>query len=139
VLVAAAQPEQFDVPFAVQVALLHDTLEDTATTLEELQERYGNEVAAAVLALSKNERLPKKERMPDSVARTKPLQKEVAMVRLADRITNLQAPDKGDDNTEIKRYQQESRLILEELRFANQFLANRLQEKIEAYTEFIKD
>ena len=40
---------------AVQCALLHDTLEDTKATFEELSERFGVAVADGVLALSKSD------------------------------------------------------------------------------------
>lgn len=36
------------------VAVLHDTLEDTAITLEEIESGFGTEVAAAIVALTKN-------------------------------------------------------------------------------------
>lgn len=41
-------------PAAKIVALLHDTLEDTATTFHELTERFGDEIAFEVRLLSKN-------------------------------------------------------------------------------------
>ena len=46
--------EEFDLDFAVQVALLHDIIEDTATTYDELAEHFGSKVADGVLALTKN-------------------------------------------------------------------------------------
>lgn len=41
-------------PDAKIVALLHDTLEDTATTFHELTERFGDEIAFEVRLLSQN-------------------------------------------------------------------------------------
>jgi guanosine-3',5'-bis(diphosphate) 3'-pyrophosphohydrolase len=43
-------------------AVLHDTLEDTETTFEELKERFGAAVAAVVLEVTDDKSLPKKER-----------------------------------------------------------------------------
>ena len=40
-------------PEQVQAALLHDVVEDTPATLEEVQSRFGAEVAATVAALTK--------------------------------------------------------------------------------------
>ena len=37
------------------VALLHDTVEDTAATVEQIQSLFGEEVAAAVAAMTKGE------------------------------------------------------------------------------------
>lgn len=43
-----------ETPTAKVVALLHDTLEDTATTFHELTERFGDEIAFEVRLLSQN-------------------------------------------------------------------------------------
>lgn len=138
VLAAHAEAERFDVVFAIQVALLHDTVEDTDTTFEELEERFGKDITTAVRALTKDESLPKNQGVPDSVQRIKPLQKEVWIVKLADRITNLQTPDYNEDNDEIKRYLGESKMILLELGEANAFLGKRLAEKIEEYKKWVR-
>ena len=50
-------------------ALLHDTLEDTATDYDELAALFGERVAAAVVLLTKNVMLPKKQREEDYVQR----------------------------------------------------------------------
>lgn len=133
ILTASGPQESFDLAFAVEVALLHDTIEDAGATVEELEQHFGSAVATAVMALSKNEKLSKEKAIPDSVQRIKELRKEVWMVKLADRITNLQVPDKDDDEEEIKRYRSESEMILRELGPAHPLLAARLQEKIEEY------
>jgi len=80
ILMAFTDKQDFDLDFAVQVALLHDTLEDTSTTFEELEGRFGSEIAVAVAALSKNDALPKKERMLDCLTRIQKLRKEVRAV-----------------------------------------------------------
>ncbi len=45
--------EEFDCEFAVQVALLHDLLEDTSTTFDEIKEVFGENIARAVLPYQK--------------------------------------------------------------------------------------
>jgi hypothetical protein len=52
ILVAASHTNDFNLTYAVQVALLHDTIEDTETTFHEVKERFGEDIAIAVLALS---------------------------------------------------------------------------------------
>ena len=69
VMVAAPQSTDFDLEFALQVALLHDVIEDTPTTLEEVRGYFSEPVAEAVLALTKNELLPANEQIPDSLKR----------------------------------------------------------------------
>ena len=59
------------------------------------------------------------------------------MVKLSDRITNLQPPPKYWDKEKIKKYRNESFLILEKLGEANQYLAERLQIKIAEYRKYL--
>ncbi|WP_242499260.1 HD domain-containing protein [Flavobacterium sp. 140616W15] len=107
ILIAASNTKEFDLNFATQIALLHDTLEDTATTFDELELEFGIEIAKGVSALTKNGNLPKEERMLDSLNRISSQRKEVWAVKLADRITNLQKPPKTwnslkKENTKMK-------------------------------------
>jgi guanosine-3',5'-bis(diphosphate) 3'-pyrophosphohydrolase len=135
ILVAGSQTDPFDLGFAVQVALLHDTLEDTATTFEELAFRFGYAIAEAVSALSKDAELPKAQQMADSLLRIKKLRPEVSAVKLADRITNLQRPPQHWDQAKIKRYLEEAGQILAALREGNAYLARRLEGKIMEYAK----
>ena len=137
VLIAGFNTPNFDLGFAVQVALLHDTIEDTATDFEELNSKFGFEVAKAVSALSKNETLPKEQRMKDCLIRIKKLQPEVWAIKLADRITNLQPPPPDWGKEKRIKYQEEARLILSELGSGNEYLAKRLEAKIEQYGSYI--
>ena len=117
--------------------MLHDTIEDTSTTFDELNNIFGVEIANAVSALTKNESLPKKNQMQDSLDRIKKLQKEVWAVKLAERITNLQsAPPHWNKEKKIK-YKNEARIILNELQDGNKFLAGRLKASIEMYEKFV--
>jgi len=122
---------------AVACAVLHDTLEDTATTSEEIAARFGGDVAAGVRALSKDAALPKQQRMADSLARIRAQPREVWLVKLADRIVNL-GPPPGDWATEKRRaYQAEARDILSALAEASPYLAGRIDARIAAYSAFI--
>jgi guanosine-3',5'-bis(diphosphate) 3'-pyrophosphohydrolase len=50
-------------------AVLHDTIEDTETTPEELEKRFGPEVRSLVLEVTDDKRLPKEERkLGDKIA-----------------------------------------------------------------------
>ena len=123
---------------AVQCALLHDVIEDTAVTYDQIEAEFGGEVAAGVLALSKNPLLPhKNEQMADSLARIKTQPAAVWLVKLADRITNLKPPPKHWDREKIKNYRAEAELILAELGAVNQYLTDRLKEKIAHYERYL--
>jgi len=121
----------------VQVALLHDTIEDTATDFHELENKFGIDIAEAVSALSKNDTLPKDRRMQDSLDRIKALPTEVWSVKLADRITNLQPPPSHWDNEKKIKYHHEAQKILDTLASGNAYLSTRLASRIKEYETFI--
>lgn len=118
----------------VQCALLHDVIEDTKITYDEVVNQFGVDVADGVLALSKNLKLSGKiKQMEDSLARIKQQPIEIWMVKLADRITNLQPPPDHWNEEKINSYREEAKLIVRHLGAANRFLAARLQSKIASY------
>lgn len=120
-------------------AVLHDTIEDTEATFESIRNLFGNEVAEGVLALTKNETLETKElQMLDSLERIKKQPKEVWAVKLADRICNLYAPPHYWKNEKKEKYIEEALLIHSHLKDGNNYLAQRLLEKIERYKSFIQ-
>ncbi len=122
----------------VLCALLHDSIEDTSTTYKDIEEIFGSEIADGVLSLTKNKDLPSKaEQMQDSINRIKKQPKAVWMVKLCDRITNLQPPPNHWNKEKIAKYQNEARFILAQLGEASQFLAERLQKKIDAYDQYL--
>ncbi|MEM6807553.1 MAG: HD domain-containing protein, partial [Bacteroidota bacterium] len=115
-----------------------DTIEDTDTSYEEVEESFGSDVAQAVSALSKDKQLPtKSEQMEDSLDRILRLSKEVAIVKLADRISNLQGPPYHWSKEKAAAYREEAILIHEKLGQSNFYLAQRLKEKIKAYQNFL--
>lgn len=119
---------------ALCCAVLHDVIEDTGVTCEVLDERFGASVAAGVQALTKDDRLPtKRAQLLDSLDRIERQPIEVWMVKMADRIVNLQPPPPQWTVEQIGRYREEAELILERLEDANRPLADRLGEKIGRY------
>ena len=137
-LLAAVYTEGgYNVDFAMQCALLHDTIEDTETTFEDIEKQFGTKVANGVWALTKNQALDKALQMADSLQRIRQQPKEVWAVKLADRITNLQKPPKHWSHEKCVKYQQEACLILDGLSGGNDFLEKLLKQKIEDYLQFI--
>jgi (p)ppGpp synthase/HD superfamily hydrolase len=121
---------------AVQCALLHDTVEDTATSIDEVTEGFGADVAAGVAALSKNEALPKEDRMADSLRRILEQPPEIAVVKLADRITNMSEPPHYWSKEKRAAYRAEATKIADALGARCPVLDARLRAKIEAYAAF---
>ena len=138
IIMASADTGNFDLGFAVQVALLHDTMEDTSTSFSELEHGFGVEIAKAVSSLTKNKELPQELRLMDCLTRIKKLPAEVWAIKLADRITNLQPPPPDWDREKRIKYQKEVRIILGELKDGNAFLARRLEAKIGEYGNYIQ-
>ena len=73
----------------LSAALLHDTLEDTDTTPEELQRAFGPEVAAVVAEVSDDKALPKAERKRLQIENAPDISRRAKLVKLADKICNL--------------------------------------------------
>ncbi|MFT5168236.1 MAG: (p)ppGpp synthase/HD superfamily hydrolase [Saprospiraceae bacterium] len=127
VLTAYYSGNKFDINFAIQTAILHDTIEDTTTDYNELKTEFGEQIATAVQALTKDEKLPsKRERMVDSLNRINQLDNEVGLVKLADRIINLQSPPGHWDDNKISNYLEEAKMIAETLKDKNEYLINTL-------------
>lgn len=125
--------------FSITCALLHDVIEDTTFTYDNIFDEFGLEVADGVEALTKDKTLAsKQEQMSDSINRILTQGYELQMVKLADRITNLQTPPKHWDNDKKKAYLKEAKFIYSCLKNSNLYLSTRLKEKIESYNEFIK-
>ncbi len=123
---------------ALLCAILHDTIEDTTVSHEDLVKLFSTEVANGVQALTKESRLvTKRERMIDSLERIKTQAPEIWVVKLADRIANLGKPPKHWSKEKRQAYQEEGQLILDYLGEANPNMAQRLAEKIEAYGGYI--
>lgn len=134
ILLAYHQNPNFDLDFTLQTAILHDTIEDTDTTFKEIKLLFGNNIAKAVQALSKNAKLiTKKEKIMDSLFRINELNKEVGMVKIADRITNLQTPPKHWNKEKIINYIVEAKLIATSLKNTHDYLNKRLDLKIKEY------
>lgn len=86
VLIAEANITEVDVLCA---ALLHDTIEDTATTATELSAEFGPTVSAIVLEVSDDKTLPKAARKRLQIEHAAELSLAAKWVKLADKICNL--------------------------------------------------
>ena len=70
-------------------ALLHDTVEDTETTPEELEREFGPLIREIVLEVTDDTRLTRAERKHLQVLHAPGLTREAKLVKLADKICNL--------------------------------------------------
>ncbi len=134
IMAALSFEDDLDGDLAIQCALLHDVMEDVGIKYDTLKNKFESKVADGVNALSKNKAIKsKREQMIDSLERIKKQPKEVRMVKLADRISNLGPPPSDWDQEKISKYKEEAKLIYDNLKDANKFLADRLKHKIDNY------
>jgi guanosine-3',5'-bis(diphosphate) 3'-pyrophosphohydrolase len=70
-------------------ALLHDTVEDTDTTADELQREFGADVCGVVLEVTDDRALPKADRKRLQIEHAAVISDRAKLVKLADKISNL--------------------------------------------------
>jgi guanosine-3',5'-bis(diphosphate) 3'-pyrophosphohydrolase len=73
----------------LQAAVLHDTIEDTETTYQDLLNRFGEAVASVVAEVTDDKALAKSMRKEFQVEHAPYASREAALVKLADKICNL--------------------------------------------------
>jgi GTP diphosphokinase / guanosine-3',5'-bis(diphosphate) 3'-diphosphatase len=76
-------------PTLLMAALLHDTVEDTATSFEDIERAFGKEVADIVREVTDDKNLPKAERKRLQIEHAAHLSRRAKLVKLADKICNL--------------------------------------------------
>lgn len=70
-------------------SVLHDTIEDTDTTEEELISLFGSKIASIVMEVTDDKSLPKEVRKQNQVDHAPHNSHEAKLVKLADKICNL--------------------------------------------------
>lgn len=85
-LVEIGKIEDADV---LTAALLHDTIEDTAATKEELQTFFGEKVTGIVLEVTDDKHMASSERKAYQIVKAPNLSKEAKLVKLADKTCNI--------------------------------------------------
>jgi len=75
----------------VAAALLHDTIEDTQTSLEELLMLFGEDVAALVMEVTDDKSLPKLERKRLQIVMAPKKSRRAKLLKIADATSNVRA------------------------------------------------
>ena len=73
----------------LQGAILHDTIEDTKTTPEELEAVFGAEVRRVVEEVTDDKSLPKAERKRRQIEHAPHLSARAQQIKIADKISNV--------------------------------------------------
>jgi (p)ppGpp synthase/HD superfamily hydrolase len=115
-------------------ALLHDTIEDTSATFEELKDKFGDRVAVLVRELTSipddQKRLGKVEMLSQKMMK---MTSEALLIKLADRLDNVSDAASGSFK---EKYRAETRTIIanisrRSLTAQHKSLMSRIQQKIE--------
>ncbi|KAM9066332.1 guanosine-3',5'-bis(diphosphate) 3'-pyrophosphohydrolase MESH1 [Sarcophilus harrisii] len=116
----------------LQAALLHDTVEDTNTTLEEVEEHFGAEVRRIVQEVTDNKELPKQERKRLQVENASQSSRAAKLVKLADKLYNLRdlnrRTPKGWSEQRVQEYFEWAAQVVKGLQGTNPQMENALQK-----------
>lgn len=125
--------EDFDVLIA---AVLHDTVEDTATTEAEIAEKFGAKVSEIVMEVTDDKSLPKAERKQLQVEHAPHLSMGAKLIKLGDKISNIrdvtENPPDGWSEKRRAEYVEWGEKVINGLRGANADLEKHFDELIVA-------
>ncbi len=116
-------------PIVLAGALLHDTIEDTNTTLEELQIVFGHEIAGIVAECSDDKKLTKLERKQAQIDHAGRISRRAKLVKLADKIANVNdindAPPAGWSIERKREYFDWAKRVVDQMRGTHPLLEAR--------------
>ncbi|XP_039262925.2 guanosine-3',5'-bis(diphosphate) 3'-pyrophosphohydrolase MESH1-like [Styela clava] len=116
----------------LQGALLHDTVEDTDTTLDEIEEIFGKTVRDIVAEVTDDKSLAKQERKRLQVVNAPHKSRQAKLVKLADKLYNLrdlcrETPE-GWTAERVQEYFEWAYQVVSGLRGTNEALEKQLDE-----------
>jgi (p)ppGpp synthase/HD superfamily hydrolase len=118
----------------LSAAILHDTVEDTETTKEEISELFGENVAKMVMEVTDDKSLPKAERKQLQIEHAPHLSDGAKQVKLGDKISNirdvLENPPDGWSDERRREYIEWGEKVVAGLRGANKNLENHFDELV---------
>lgn len=109
---------------------LHDMIEDTSVTAEEIRDMWGKDIVGMVIANTKNEFLPKDEMSLDMIQRCKDHSKWACIVKAVDLMDGLQHYIDTDNVAEAHSRVKKSLLLLKDLQYEDDVF-DELRELVE--------
>lgn len=110
-------------PVVIIAALLHDTVEDTDTTFEEIETQFGTEVCNIVKELTDDKSLPKVERKRLQIENAPKCSHKAKLIKLADKLYNLRDLQKaipvGWSKDRVKEYFKWAKAVVDGCRRTN--------------------
>jgi (p)ppGpp synthase/HD superfamily hydrolase len=114
-------------PEVIIAAVLHDTVEDTETTLDDLRAEFGERIAGLVAEVTDDKSLPKQTRKDLQIAHAAHASRGAQIIKLADKTSNLRAlatsPPKDWGDERIAEYVDWAGRVVDACRGADQGLA----------------
>jgi guanosine-3',5'-bis(diphosphate) 3'-pyrophosphohydrolase len=130
-------------PVLLQAAILHDTVEDTETTLDELEARFGPEVRRVVEEVTDDKTLPKLERKRLQIEHAPQRSNRAKQLKVADKSSNLldiaQRPPKNWTPERKQEYFDWAERVVEGCRGVNPALEARFNEVLREARESVAD
>ncbi|KAF5270475.1 hypothetical protein FQA39_LY08353 [Lamprigera yunnana] len=116
----------------IQAAILHDTVEDTDTTFEEIEKHFGQKVCSIVAEVTDDKTLPKCVRKSLQIEHAPKSSYQAKLVKLADKLYNLRdlehAVPKGWTGQRVEEYFSWSKKVVEGLRGSNEEMEHSLDK-----------
>ena len=121
----------------LSAALLHDTMEDTDTTADEIEREFGARVRSIVEELTDNKLLSYSERKQLQIDHAPKLSKDATLVKIADKISNItdvinESPPEWDINR-CKEYIDWAEAVINNCHKVNTPLENHFYNLVYSY------
>ncbi|XP_064471034.1 guanosine-3',5'-bis(diphosphate) 3'-pyrophosphohydrolase MESH1-like [Ornithodoros turicata] len=121
----------FDIT-TLQAAVLHDVVEDTDTTFEELEKLFGKKVRDIVAEVTDDKTQPKEVRKQLQIENASKCSNEARLIKLADKLYNLRdlhaSTPEGWSERRVQEYFDWARKVVEGLRGTNKDLETELDK-----------
>jgi guanosine-3',5'-bis(diphosphate) 3'-pyrophosphohydrolase len=120
----------------VAAGWLHDTIEDTETTREELAQKFSERVAALVVECTDDMSLPKAERRRLQVVNASHKSPSARLIKIADKISNIGArilPDpSAEERADLVDYTNWAEQVVAGCRGGNAWLDTKFDETVKS-------
>jgi len=123
-------------PAVLAAAILHDTVEDTDTSEEELREEFGDEVASLVMEVTDDQSLPREVRKQLQVEHAPAKTAGATQIKIADKLANItditHSPPPEWSRKRVADYLDWSERMVDRLNARNERLETLYRNRLEA-------
>ena len=127
----------------VIAALLHDVIEDSGVTKDEVAERFGTDVADLVAEVTDDKSLPKAERKSLQIVHAAKISVRAQAIKLADKISNLRgilnSPPTDWGFQRRREYFEWAKQVVDGLSTPNQILKAKFDATHAKFNKFVPD